>query len=193
MFPSLVFGDGAVSQISLAYNELTEIPADFHKHQDSLEILDLSHNKISSLMPLMDFRRLNTLILDSNGLTSHVKFPPLPSLHTLWVNHNNITNLSVFIETVAKCFPNLRFLSMMNNEAAPSYFNGGTVPQYLDYRQYVISRLPKLETLDDRPISKDQREEAERIYGRRQSEDNKAKKKRPSRKKPTQRSSESGR
>ena len=58
----------------------------------------------------------------------------MKSLHTLWVNQNRITNLSSFIETVAKCFPNLKYFSMMNNEAAPSYFNGGTYQQYKDYR-----------------------------------------------------------
>lgn len=58
----------------------------------------------------------------------------MESLHTLWVNQNKITNLSAFIETVAKCLPNLKYFSMMNNEAAPSYFNGGTYQQYKDYR-----------------------------------------------------------
>ena len=83
---------------------------------------------------MQDFKKLNTLILDNNKLTSHVNFPIIESLHTLWVNHNKITNLSSFVETIAKCFPHLRYFSMMNNEAAPSYFNGGTYYQYKDYR-----------------------------------------------------------
>ena len=40
----------------------------------------------------------------------------------------------VFIDTLAKKCPNLQILSMMNNEAAPSYFNSGTKQQYMDYR-----------------------------------------------------------
>ena len=60
----------------------------------------------------------------------------MESLHTLWINQNKITNLSAFIETVAKCFPNLKYISMMNNEAAPSYFNGGTYQEYKDYRYW---------------------------------------------------------
>ena len=83
---------------------------------------------------LHDFEKLNSLILDNNNLNSHVKFPYLSSLETLWVNHNSIFNLSVFIEMVAKSFPKLKFLSMMDNQAAPSYFNGGTYAQYKDYR-----------------------------------------------------------
>lgn len=37
---------------------------------------------------------------------------------------------------ICSCIPllNCRILSMMNNEAAPSYFNGGSLTQYMDYR-----------------------------------------------------------
>lgn len=35
---------------------------------------------------------------------------------------------------VAKAFPKLTTLSMMNNPAAPSYFNGGSLSDYKDYR-----------------------------------------------------------
>lgn len=73
-------------------------------------------------------------MLDDNLLQSHVVFPQLPCLEHLWVNKNNIVNLPVFIETVAEAFPGLKHLSMMNNLAAPSYFNGGSVESYRDYR-----------------------------------------------------------
>lgn len=77
---------------------------------------------------------LRTLVLDDNLLQSHVVFPLLPCLEHLWVNKNNIVNLPVFIEAVAEAFPCLKHLSMMNNLAAPSYFNGGSVESYRDYR-----------------------------------------------------------
>ena len=77
---------------------------------------------------------LRTLVLDDNLLQSHVVFPLLPCLEHLWVNKNSIVNLPVFIETVAGAFPCLKHLSMMNNPAAPSYFNGGSVESYRDYR-----------------------------------------------------------
>ena len=44
----------------------------------------------------------------------------------------------LFISTLCKSCPNIKFLSMMNNEAAPSYFNGGTYQQYADYRYKVL-------------------------------------------------------
>ena len=39
-----------------------------------------------------------------------------------------------FISNVERSFPNLRVLSMMNNEAAPSYFNDKTYMEHVDYR-----------------------------------------------------------
>jgi len=78
-------------------------------------------------------------VLDFNKIESHVVFPSLPLLETLWINCNSISNLSIFIENVVNAFPCLRYLSMMNNEAAPSYFNGGSVDEYNDYR-YVCMR-----------------------------------------------------
>ncbi|KAL3884474.1 hypothetical protein ACJMK2_024613, partial [Sinanodonta woodiana] len=90
--------------------------------------------------------------------------PEMPYLHTLWVNHNQIKNLGVFLATLSKKCPNLKILSMMNNEAAPSYFNGGTYEQYMDYRHYTISQLPHLEVLDDTKVTPQERAEACRIY-----------------------------
>lgn len=81
---------------------------------------------------------ITSLILDNNKLTSHTVFPPLPKLEVLWVNKNSISNLSVFMESVATNFPELRQLCMMNNAAAPSYFNGGSRQEYLDYRYMLI-------------------------------------------------------
>lgn len=54
----------------------------------------------------------------------------MPSLETLWVNHNKIENLSIFIENLVQSCPNLVYLSMINNKAAPSYFNGGSLAEY---------------------------------------------------------------
>ncbi|KAL5020039.1 hypothetical protein ScPMuIL_002931 [Solemya velum] len=130
------------------------------------EELDLTSNHISDLRFLIDFPKLTTIILDHNCIHCHVKVPPMLGLHTMWLNHNRVKNLSVFISTISKNCPNLRYLSMMNNPAAPSYFNGGNVHQFKDYRYYVVSNLPKLEVLDDRPVSREERNHAEQMYGR---------------------------
>jgi hypothetical protein len=76
-----------------------------------------------------------------------------------------IDNLALFIDRISVSFPNLRFLSMMGNIACPNFINGGTRTQYVDYRLYVISRMPKVECLEDEPVTQEQRDHAQRKYG----------------------------
>ena len=99
-----------------------------------LECLVILLDGSSDLRSLRGFTGLGTLILDRNKITSHVVLPPLPQLEVLWVNHNRIANLAIFVEAVGNAFPHLKHLSMMDNEAAPSYFNGGSKEDYHDYR-----------------------------------------------------------
>jgi Leucine-rich repeat (LRR) protein len=123
-------------------------------------ILDLTENNFTGLDDLkflFEFTRLKTLILDKNQVQSNIRIPFLPSLLTLWVNHNQIENLAIFVENVASACPNLTYLSMMNNRAAPSYFNGGSLAEYNDYRFYTISKLVDLKMLDDRQITPEER------------------------------------
>ncbi|KAJ0055721.1 hypothetical protein NL108_011301 [Boleophthalmus pectinirostris] len=88
----------------------------------------------------------------------------MDTLTTLCINKNKINNLPVFVEEVRKKFPNIKILSMMNNEAAPSYFNGGSLTQYKDYRLYVISQIPGLEILDDTEVMEKERIQARKTY-----------------------------
>ncbi|XP_028262266.1 uncharacterized protein LOC114436280 isoform X1 [Parambassis ranga] len=116
--------------------------------------------------------RLSTLILDCNNYTSHVKFPYMPSITTLCINKNKVTNLPVFVEEIRRKFPSIKILSMMNNKAAPSYFNGGSLTQYIDYRLYVISQIPGLKILDDTEVLDKERVQAQRTYWLQQSTHN---------------------
>ncbi|XP_064388545.1 leucine-rich melanocyte differentiation-associated protein-like [Halichondria panicea] len=152
---------------SLAYRGFKELPRELIPRLSGVTYLDLSNNELSDLRSLFELTDLCTLILDTNRIHSHSVFPPLPKLKILWVNKNEIKNLSIFIGNVAQCCPNLYQLSMMNNEAAPSYFNGGSKKDYEDYRQYVLSHLPKLRHLDDSKVTNQEREEAAKVYGRR--------------------------
>ncbi|TNN46636.1 Protein tilB [Liparis tanakae] len=93
----------------------------------------------------------------------------MSSVTTLCVNKNRISNLPLFVEEIRRKFPNLKILSMMNNEAAPSYFNGGSLTQYEDYRQYVISQIPCLEILDDTEVLEKERVQARKTYRLQQS------------------------
>lgn len=89
---------------------------------------------VSDLRSLYGMSGLTSLVLDCNEVTSHSVFPSIPTLQVLWLNKNKISNLSLFLESIALLFPRLAQLSMMNNPAAPSYFNGGSKQDYLDYR-----------------------------------------------------------
>ncbi|CAF2109728.1 unnamed protein product [Rotaria magnacalcarata] len=157
--------DESKRKISYAYQGLNSIPDRFlpaDKH--IIEHIDLTENNLDDLRFLIDFPNLRTLIVDKNRINSNVKIPHFDMLHTLWINHNQITNLSVFIQTLVTHCPQLKYLSMMNNPGAPSFFNGGSYQQYVDYRHYVISQLSHLIMLDDRQVSLEERQEAQRIY-----------------------------
>ncbi|KAK1890292.1 Tubulin-folding cofactor E [Dissostichus eleginoides] len=109
--------------LSFAYQALTEIPYEAILPQtDTLKVLDLSYNLLDDVYwnpaLLGQLEKLSTLILDCNNYTSHIKFPFMASVTT----------------EIRRKFPNIKILSMMNNEAAPSYFNGGSLTQYTDYR-----------------------------------------------------------
>uniref|UniRef100_A0A3Q2NYT7 Leucine-rich repeat-containing protein C10orf11 homolog n=1 Tax=Fundulus heteroclitus TaxID=8078 RepID=A0A3Q2NYT7_FUNHE len=156
--------------LSFAYQGLTEIPYDTILMQTkTLEVLDLSYNILDEYPFLIKLKKLSTLILDSNNYTSHVKFPYMPSITALCINKNKINNLPVFVEEIRRKFPNIKILSMMNNEAAPSYFNGGSLSQYTDYRHYVISQIPGLEILDDTEVLEKERVQARKTYRLQQS------------------------
>lgn len=152
--------------LSFAYQSLTEIPYDpILSQTETLEVLDLSYNLLEENPALLGrLEKLSTLILDCNSYTSHVKFPFMDTVTTLCINKNKINNLPVFVEEVRKKFPNIKILSMMNNEAAPSYFNGGSLTQYKDYRLYVISQIPGLEILDDTEVMEKERVQARKTY-----------------------------
>eukprot|EP00043_Microstomoeca_roanoka_P006876 m.66724 g.66724 ORF g.66724 m.66724 type:complete len:156 (+) comp13604_c0_seq3:262-729(+) len=150
-----------MSRLSLAYRGLARVAAPSSaKDAEKIIELDLSHNQLERLSSLSPYKNIASLVLDHNSLTSHVQFPFLPKLKRIWINNNKIDNLVLFIDKLAAQFPDLVELSMMNNPAAPSYLNGGTKDQNTMYRLYVISRLPKLETLDHIKITAEERKAA---------------------------------
>ncbi|XP_060887399.1 leucine-rich repeat-containing protein 72 [Labrus mixtus] len=173
--------------LSFAYKGLTEIPYETILPQtESLEVLDLSNNLLEENPALLGrLEKLTTLILDCNNYTSHIKFPYMPSVTTVCINKNKINNLPVFVEEIKRKFPNIKILSMMNNEAAPSYFNGGSLTQYKDYRQYVISQIPGLEILDDTEVLEKERAQARKTYRLQQSRQRRRRRKEDSSKKQT--------
>eukprot|EP00045_Choanoeca_perplexa_P005785 m.48544 g.48544 ORF g.48544 m.48544 type:complete len:157 (+) comp13293_c0_seq2:57-527(+) len=154
-------------RLNIAYRNLAAIPQGLaQKFGEKCSELDASNNELTKLASLKGFVAIETLILDKNKLTSHITFQHHPRLRTLWINHNQIENLAVFINTLKRSFPELRILSMMNNPAAPSYFNGGSKSENDEYRAYVISQLPALLQLDDIKITDEERAKAKAMTAR---------------------------
>jgi len=147
-------------RLTLAYRDLKEIHENIAKKYHHVRELDLSNNSISDLQPLMEFTKLETLVVDNNFITHLSKIPKLPSLITLCINSNRISNLSAFIEKLVIATPKLKYLSMLNNEACPNFFNGGSLKHYKDYRHFVISQLKNLSHLDSSPITEEERVQA---------------------------------
>ncbi|XP_014217016.1 leucine-rich melanocyte differentiation-associated protein-like [Copidosoma floridanum] len=156
------------ASLSLAFENLFYMPYDIiENYGPTIHTLDVSHNKFSrNLHFLAEFENLTSLNLDHNNIDSITVFPYMPQLQLLWLNNNNIEELFPFLKSLHKSLPNLRYLSLMGNKAAPSYLNGGTFYDYLQYRLFVISWFPKLVHLDDRVITHEQHSEAKRLFKR---------------------------
>ncbi|XP_015600694.1 leucine-rich melanocyte differentiation-associated protein isoform X2 [Cephus cinctus] len=154
--------------LSLAFENLFHMPFDIiESYGSTLRTLDISHNKFSrNLYFLTEFENISSLNLDHNNIDAHSIFPSMPKLQLLWLNHNKIEDLFPFLKNLYTSMPNLRYLCLMGNKAAPSYLNGGSFYDYLQYRLFVISWFPKLVHLDDRIVTNEQRLEAKRLFKR---------------------------
>ncbi|KAM9992989.1 hypothetical protein ACTFIY_010421 [Dictyostelium cf. discoideum] len=157
----------AVDRLDLAYRDIIEInPQIVDRFGPYVKELDLSNNNLEKDLTILEgFKRLTTLVLDNNRITHHIKFPLLTQLHTLWINSNQISNLSVFVDRVCESFPNIRTFSMLKNEACPNFFNGHSLREYKDYRLYIISRLKYVQILDSTPVTPEERVDAIKLYG----------------------------
>jgi len=181
------------TKLSYAFMNLEEMdPKLLPENTEKITALDLTENNFtgqSDLRFLFGFPNLTTLILDKNQIQSKFLMPSMPKLTTLWVlikfyhickltieiliylkkrlkvNHNKIDNLVLFVESLQKYCPNLNYLSMMNNKAAPSYFNGGSLVEYNDFRLYTMSKLSKLQAIDHNEITVEERVQSQAIYG----------------------------
>lgn len=126
-------------RLSMAYERLQRIPAIILEEiAPYVKILDISHNEFSNLDFLREFKQLHSLICDHNNITSNVELPYLPNLELLWLNHCKINELYPWARKLRQSCPNLKYLSLMGNAAAPSYLNGGNFYEYIQYRQVYI-------------------------------------------------------
>jgi dynein assembly factor 1 len=100
--------------------------------------------------------KLDSLYLKSNrigrgGLADMIGLLECPSLVCLDIQSNNISDVEILDEVLAK-MPKLKVLYMQGNEITKK------IPSY---RKTVISKIPTLMYLDDRPVFVEDRRHAE--------------------------------
>lgn len=119
---------------------------------DGLEMLDtlnLSQNQISRIENLAPCKKLSTLNLANNLIASSPDLEGLrecPSIRCLDLSHNRLEDPSIL--DILRAMSNLSVL----------YLTGNPVVQKIkSYRKTLISSLPKLHYLDDRPVTDEER------------------------------------
>ena len=152
-------------ELILAERNLESLPTTVaQKCGGRTTLLNLTDNCLQSAENLHLFTRLETLILDKNGLDSLDWCCPVPTLKTLYFNNNCVSDLPKFLASVSKLFPELEYLSMMRNPCCPAFWNikKNEQREYRRHREFVISQLPQLVFLDATPVSDEEREVAMR-------------------------------
>ncbi|XP_023593426.1 leucine-rich melanocyte differentiation-associated protein isoform X1 [Trichechus manatus latirostris] len=151
------------TQVSYIGQDCREIPE--HLGRDCghfAKRLDLSFNLLRSLEGLSAFHSLEELILDNNLLGDDLVLPGLPSLHTLTLNKNQITDLESLLDHLAEVTPALEYLSLLGNVACPNELVSLEKDEedYKRYRCFVLHKLPNLKFLDAQKVTRQEREEA---------------------------------
>ena len=82
-------------------------------------------------------------------ITSIVNFPSIPTLQTLSISNNNISDLMAFLKTVNVKFPNITSLNTFKNPMNPGMMNA---QNYFQYKNY-IRQLGHVQELDGMNIN----------------------------------------
>lgn len=122
--------------------------------------LDISHNLFKDAQFLKRFNNLNCLNANYNEFVSLASFPAFRALDTLTLISNDIMDLNDVIMNVTMKFPNLAHLSLIHNPCCP-YLKPEFTDAVVDrYRLKLISRIPRLITIDGSPITEEERTRA---------------------------------
>ncbi|KAG2379665.1 hypothetical protein C9374_006782 [Naegleria lovaniensis] len=116
---------------------------------NNLQTLNLANNHISVIENLEGCNQLETLNLGNNKISSIEslnRLCKLPRLSVLDLSNNQITDPEI-VNILAK-IPSLSVLYLKGNPVVGSLRN---------YRKLLISSIPKLNYLDERPVSPDER------------------------------------
>lgn len=118
--------------------------------------LDVSFNQLRSLAGLTAFTELEELVADNNQLGNDLRLPRMPSLHTLTLNKNLLTDIEGLLEHLSEETPALQYLSLLGNEACPTQLVSLDKDEddYQRYRYFVLHKLPALRFLDSRKVTR---------------------------------------
>lgn len=121
-----------------------------------LRSLNLSDNILTKVEGLAGLDKLETLQLKRNrigkcGLDDLIGLLERPSITVLDISDNSIDDPAILEEVLAK-MPRLAVLYMNGNEV---------VKKIKNYRKTIITKIPTLKYLDDRPVFEDDRRFAE--------------------------------
>ncbi|XP_012284073.1 leucine-rich melanocyte differentiation-associated protein-like isoform X2 [Orussus abietinus] len=126
--------------------------------------LDLSFNELTSISAVRDFTCLEELILDNNDLRDLRSLPPMPTIRTLSLNNNKITDIDATLERIRECCPDVSYVSLLGNPGCPDQLTDPTVNDDADYERYRLYAIhvlpPSLRFLDSRPVTKQERLDA---------------------------------
>eukprot|EP00051_Salpingoeca_urceolata_P024005 m.414995 g.414995 ORF g.414995 m.414995 type:complete len:324 (-) comp20176_c5_seq8:369-1340(-) len=150
-------------QLSGAGLELEAVPEWLGQEYSGATRLDLSYNQLAALDHLERFKGLQELVLDNNCLADGLALPKLPKLHTLTLNKNSISDIEAFLDMAKQRLPQLRYLSLLGNQACPNELVEKDEDDYQRYRYLVLHSLPKLKFLDSRNVTKEELAEAKRV------------------------------
>lgn len=120
---------------------------------ENLDTLNISNNHVSKLENLACCKQLKTLCATSNQLSTLESVQHLAectSLCTLDLQNNNLSDPAIL--DIFKQIPDLRCLYLKGNPVVSNIKN---------YRKVLISSIPSLTYLDDRPVFEDERKIAE--------------------------------
>ncbi|XP_029524962.1 leucine-rich melanocyte differentiation-associated protein-like isoform X2 [Oncorhynchus nerka] len=151
------------TQVSYIGHDCEDIPEFLGKKYGCLaRRLDLSFNQLRSLAGLKAFTGLEELVVDNNLLGNDLQLPRLPTLHTLTLNKNQLTDIEALLEHLAEATPSLQYLSLLGNEACPNQLVSLDKDEddYQRYRYFVLHKLPTLKFLDTRKVCKTEQQEA---------------------------------
>lgn len=150
-------------ELNLTNRMLSSIPLKVAKADgERIKNLKLTNNRLRDWKTLSYFTNLETLVLDKNELKNLAGVPAIPTLKTLWLNNNLFDRLDTLLSDIAKLFPKLEYLSLLNNPVAPAvYFESGNEAPYVRFRKQVIQHLPLLKQLDTTDVTKEERDEAD--------------------------------